>query len=92
MNKHSRAVGTANANDVRMESAVPTRETSLHPTESRRGATSLNTVGARVGRDVVWVAIAAAFCLVEALVFVTNLPVTKIFKRRDVPKISRLGH
>lgn len=77
---------------MRMESTIPTNQSSLLPTETRRPRTLFNSVGARVGRDAVWVAIAVAFCLVEALVFVTNLPVTRIFKRRDLPKISRLGH
>jgi hypothetical protein len=37
----------------------------------------------RVGRELVWLFIATAFCVVEALVFLTDLPVAKFFSHRS---------
>jgi hypothetical protein len=47
---------------------------------------------ARLGRELVWLLIAVAFCVVEAIVFVTDLPVAKIFSRRDLQKADGRGN
>ena len=36
----------------------------------------------RFGREIVWLVIAVAFCVVEAVVFLTDLPVAKLLARR----------
>ena len=46
---------------------------------------------ARAGRELVWLIIAVAFCVVEATVFVTDLPVTKMFSRRHLQKAGGRG-
>jgi hypothetical protein len=46
---------------------------------------------AKVGRELVWLIIAVAFCVVEAVVFVTDLPVAKIFSRRHLQKVDSHG-
>ena len=35
----------------------------------------------RFGREIVWMLIAVAFCVVEAAVFLTDLPLGKLFGR-----------
>jgi hypothetical protein len=40
----------------------------------------------RFGREVVWLLIAVAFLLVEAAVFLTDLPVARLFSRRAGPR------
>ena len=40
----------------------------------------------RFGREVVWLLIAVAFFLVEAAVFVTDLPVAKLLSRRPAKR------
>ncbi len=46
---------------------------------------------ARAGRELIWLIIAVAFCVVEAAVFVTDLPVAKIFSRRHLQKAVGRG-
>ncbi len=41
-----------------------------------------SSAATRAGRELVWLLIATAFCMVEAAIFVTDLPVTKLFDRR----------
>lgn len=36
----------------------------------------------RFGRELVWLLIAVAFCVVEAVVFLTDLPLAKLLARR----------
>jgi len=36
----------------------------------------------RFGREIVWLVIAVAFCVVEAAVFLTDLPFAKLLARR----------
>ncbi len=56
-------------------------ETTLQPDP---GSHSFRNAGPIEGcmREIVWVLIAVAFCVVEAVVFVTDLPVAKFFQRR----------
>ena len=37
----------------------------------------------RFGRELVWLLIAVAFCVIEAAVFLTDLPVAKFFQRNS---------
>lgn len=65
-------------------------ESGLSTPSNREGTTLVSLVAAKAGREVVWVLIAGVFCVVEALVFLTELPATKLFPRRDAPKAA--GH
>ena len=80
-----RDVGTRGANPARMNRPLPTAE--IAPL--RRGGI-VGTVAARLGRDAIWLLLAAAFGIVEMIVFVTELPVGKIF-HRTATKVSRAG-
>ncbi|MCX6951353.1 MAG: hypothetical protein NTV51_04095 [Verrucomicrobia bacterium] len=57
---------------------------------NQEGSTLVSLVAAKAGREVVWVLIAGAFCVVEALVFLTELPASKLFHRREPTKVA--GH
>ena len=73
-----------------MSGPHPTVVSPLRPTARRPGTTLVSLVAAKAGRDALWVLIAAAFFVVEALVFLTELPSTKLFHRREAPKPA--GH
>ena len=63
----------------------------LSASDHRAGLFSIGA--SKAGRELVWLMIAVAFCIVEAVVFVTDLPVSKILSRRDLPKAnSRATH
>ncbi len=66
-------------------------DSSLDSREYDYRAGSISNGAARAGREVVWLCIAAAFFVLEAVVFVTDLPVSKIFSRRDLPKTAARG-
>lgn len=72
----ARDVGTRGANPARMNTPSTTDNIAMPRSGGLVGA-----VAARIGRDAVWLLLAAAFGIVEALVFVTELPVGKIFRR-----------
>lgn len=48
--------------------------------------TLVSLVAAKAGREAVWVVIASIFLVVEALVFLTELPSARIFHRREAAK------
>jgi hypothetical protein len=58
------------------------RETAFRPADAGRAVGVMANLE-RFGREVVWVMIAAAFCLVEAAVFLTDLPIAKFLARRS---------
>lgn len=68
----------------------PTVESSLRSAENRQETTLVSLVAAKAGREVIWVLIASVFFVVEAAVFLTELPATKLFPRRDATKLA--GH
>jgi hypothetical protein len=68
--------------------STPARS-ALPPVESTPEATFISLVAAKAGREMLWLAIAAAFFVVEALVFVTELPAAKVFQRRETIKAAR---
>jgi hypothetical protein len=70
-------------------SALPSHHDSLPESGHRTGVFSNGA--ARAGRELVWLAIAVAFCVLEVVVFVTDLPVSKIFGRRDLQRASGRG-
>lgn len=82
--------GTPLANTAGMSSSLSNVENPSSPTTTRPGTTLVSLVAAKAGREVIWVAIAGIFVLVETLVFLTELPATKIFGRREAPKSARL--
>jgi hypothetical protein len=57
---------------------------------ARPRPTMVSLFAAQAGRNVVWALIASAFLIVEALVFLTELPATKFFPRREAAKVT--GH
>jgi hypothetical protein len=56
----------------------------------RPRTTLVSLFAAQAGRSIVWVLITGAFLIVEALVFLTELPATKFFPRREAAKVT--GH
>jgi hypothetical protein len=64
-------------------------DSASRPTTGRAGTTFVSLAAARAGRECVWVLIAAAFCVVELLVFVTDLPSGKRSPRREPTKSAR---
>ena len=82
----ARDVGTRGAKSARMNHPSPTDEIAL----PRSGGLA-SAVAARLGRDAIWLVLTVAFGIVEALVFVTELPVAKFFHRTPTTKISRAG-
>lgn len=83
--------GTRIAKPRDMSGPPFTVQSPLRPTEYRPGATLFSLVAAKAGREVLWVVIAGVFLVVEALVFVTELPATKFFHRREPAKVARAG-
>ncbi len=75
-------------------SATPSpHDSSLSLSEPGQRAGAFSSGASRAGRELVWLMIAVAFCVVEAVVFVTDLPVSKILSRRDLHKAnSRVAH
>jgi len=67
----------------------PTTSTSSSSSH-QEGTTLVSLVAAKAGREVMWVLIAGVFCVVEALVFLTELPASKLFHRREPTKVA--GH
>lgn len=62
--------------------------TPFHPTPPRPETTLVSLVAARAGREVISVLIAGAFLLVEAIVFLTDLPTARCFHRRESAKTT----
>ena len=58
------------------------------PTPARPEATLVSLVAGKAGRDIIWVLIAGAFLLVEAVVFLTDLPTARFFHRREAAKTA----
>ncbi len=58
-------------------------DSSLSSANFSQRAGVFSNAATRAGRELVWLLIATAFCVVEAVVFVTDLPVTKLFSRRQ---------
>jgi hypothetical protein len=83
-------IGTPLAIATRMTSRAAHTESMSRPTADRPGGTLVSLVAAKAGREVVWVLIAGAFFLVEALVFLTELPTARFFHRRETAKTA--GH
>lgn len=78
------------ANPSAMSNPTIFVKNSAPPLSERPRATLVSLFAAQAGRNVVWVLIAGAFLVVEALVFLTELPATKFFPRREVAKVA--GH
>ncbi len=77
--------GTGDATVAAM--STPLSYVAPTPANSPRSSTSfVSLVAGKLGREAVWVLIASIFLFVEALVFLTQLPTTKIFHRREAPK------
>jgi len=72
-----------------MSATSSPHDTSLRSSESGQRSGMISNSASRAGRELVWLTVAAAFLIVEAFVFVTDLPVSKVFSRRDVAKSSR---
>ncbi len=74
-----------------MTSPLVNPETSHRSNPNQAGATLVSLVAARAGREVVWVLITGVFLLVEALVFLTELPTARFFHRREAAKSAGLA-
>lgn len=72
-----------------MSPAHSNTESAVSSTPTREGTTFVSLAAAKAGREMVWVLIAGVFCLVEALVFLTELPASKL-SRREPSKVT--GH
>lgn len=83
-------LGTVNANPQRMSDLRSHTDSTIPSSLHQEGPTLVSLVAAKAGREVVWVLIAGVFCVVEALVFLTELPASKLFHRRETPKVA--GH
>jgi hypothetical protein len=81
--------GTGNAIPARMTAPLSQLEISPRSAENQPRVTLVSLVAARAGREAVWVFIASIFVIVEALVFLTELPTTKVFHRREAAKAAR---
>jgi hypothetical protein len=82
------ARGTRPAIHVRMFKTQVNVESTSHPNDLRSGPTFVSLVAAKAGREAVWVLIACAFVVVEAAIFVTQLPAARLFARREVSKAA----
>ena len=56
------------------------------PDTPRPRATLMSLVAAKAGREAIWVVIASIFLVVEGLIFLTELPSSKLFHRRETAK------
>jgi hypothetical protein len=65
-------------------------ETTPRSAARQPGSTLVSLVVAKAGREALWVLIAGAFLVVEALVFVTERPASRLFHRRETSKVA--GH
>jgi len=74
-------LGTTGANRARMSAIDHSHENTFRAADKGRAVVAVANVE-RFGREVVWVLIAVAFCVVEAVVFLTDLPIAKFFARR----------
>ncbi len=83
--------GTRHAIQLRMPTPRFNVDSPALPAHRRPGMTLVSLVAAKAGREAVWVLIAAAFFVVEALVFLTELPTAKLFHRREANKAAA-GH
>lgn len=85
--KHVRAgFGTRSAMTAPMTSPLANPDTTHRSNPNQAGSTLVSLVAARAGREVVWVLITGVFLLVEALIFLTELPTSRIFHRREAVK------
>lgn len=84
-------LGTPNAKLVRMSETTSTTASTSASASHQEGTTLVSLVAAKAGREVLWVVIAGVFCVVEALVFLTELPASKIFHRRESTKVASHG-
>lgn len=64
------------------------QDSPLHSSDAGEQSGVISSRASRAGRELVWLTVAAAFFVVEAVVFFTDLPVSKIFNRRDVQKAN----
>ena len=78
-------------NAPRMSAIHSPHTASLERSELGHRAGIVSGAIARAGRELVWLLIAVAFCIVEAIVFITDLPVGKIFSRRHLQKAGGRG-
>lgn len=63
---------------------------SVSSISGRPRTTFISLFAAQAGRNFVWVLISGAFLIVEALVFLTELPAANFFPRREAAKVA--GH
>jgi hypothetical protein len=75
-------------NHTRMSPIHSSSDAALASSASGHRAEAISGGASRAGRELVWLFIAVAFCVVEAFVFVTDLPVSKFFGRRELQKSS----
>lgn len=78
--------GTRFATKARMSSSLSNVDSPDRAETPSAQPTLVSLVAAKAGREAVWVLIASIFLVVEALVFVTELPSSKIFHRREAAK------
>lgn len=71
-----------------MSSSLSTVDSPVHPETPAARPTLVSLVAAKAGREAVWVVIASIFLIVEALVFLTELPSSKMFHRRETAKAA----
>ena len=81
----------SDCNDPRMSAIHSPPTISLDRRDLGRRVGMVSDGLARAGRELVWLLIAVAFCVVEAAVFVTDLPVAKYFGRRHLQKVDDRG-
>ena len=74
-----------------MAGIITNHQSSLARGEAGRVTGLFAAAAAKAGREIIWVVIAVAFCVVEALVFLADLPVGKIFHHRNTSKVSGSG-
>lgn len=84
-------LGTRFAISTNMTSPLATPDTTHRTNPDQAGTTLVSLVAARAGREVVWVLITGVFMLVEALVFLTELPTARFFHRREAAKSAGLA-
>ena len=73
-----------------MQAPLPTVDSPPRPNDNRPGTTLVSLVAAKAGREAIWILITGVFVIVEALVFITELPAGKLFHRREASKVA--GH
>jgi hypothetical protein len=82
-------IGTRPANTKIMSEPRSLFSANTRSVARRPSTTFVSLAAAKAGRETVWVLIAAAFCVVELLVFVTEFPMAKRWQRREAAKSAR---